>query len=72
MMTSSEPLVVSTTVIAKRYGVSNATIHRWWRSGLIPAPTLYSAKFARWNLEAVEAALKTSTAANVERVVDAG
>lgn len=40
--------------LAKRFGVSRATIWRWTKSNQFPKPTRFSACCTRWNLEDVE------------------
>jgi len=48
--------------IAKRYGVSEATIRRWWKGGSFPKPSIHTGKTVLWNESNLDAWDKTGQA----------
>ena len=51
---SPAPTLLSVIDLARRYGVSQATIWRWRESGILPAPVKVGPKLVRWTGEAID------------------
>lgn len=51
--------LVSTGVAAKQLGIDRGKLLRWWHKGLVTAAYVTPGGHARWNLEELEAELRS-------------